>query len=302
MKLEAHPAAKLFPLMSDEEFAGLRLDIHAHGLREAIVVYKGQVLDGRNRLRACQELKIEPEVREWQNGKEGDSPTAFVLSANLHRRHLSASQKAIIAVEAKPMFDAEAKARQREAGKQFGKGKKNSLAQKKAKPSEGKSAAAAGNALNVSRSTVEKAQKVATAAPELTERIKAGTLSLTDADAISRLTQPEQRDAAIAIMENNYAKSGKEAVHIVKTHNPDPVELAKAARATPIKEDHRAENWMRAVGKVGDLVAGIEKNGGAGAIANVIGPDLRGHFRNRLSDLGTTITKWGKDLEDAQNS
>jgi len=92
--VDIHPAAELFPMMSAEEYAGLVDDIHQHGQREKIVMWQGQLLDGRNRLKACIELDIEPEVSELP---EDADPVAFVCSLNVHRRHLSTSQRAMIA-------------------------------------------------------------------------------------------------------------------------------------------------------------------------------------------------------------
>jgi hypothetical protein len=45
-------------------------------------LYEGQILDGRNRARACEALGIEPETRVYA----GDDPVGFVISRNLHRR------------------------------------------------------------------------------------------------------------------------------------------------------------------------------------------------------------------------
>jgi hypothetical protein len=92
--VDIHPAAELFPMMSAEEYAGLVDDIHQHGQREKIVMWQGQLLDGRNRLKACIELDIEPEVIELP---EDADPVAFICSLNVHRRHLSTSQRAMIA-------------------------------------------------------------------------------------------------------------------------------------------------------------------------------------------------------------
>ena len=89
----AHPASELFPIMDGKEFDDLVGDIREHGQREAIVVYDGQILDGRNRYRACQVLGLEPVTREW-DGK--GTPEAFVVSMNLHRRHLNETQRATI--------------------------------------------------------------------------------------------------------------------------------------------------------------------------------------------------------------
>ena len=105
-----HPAAALFPLMKGPEFGLLVEDIDEHGLREPVVMHQGLVLDGRNRLRACEIAGKEPRFVEWDGV---GSPLAFVLSRNLHRRHLSESQRAMIAARAREMFEEEAAERKR---------------------------------------------------------------------------------------------------------------------------------------------------------------------------------------------
>lgn len=93
MALEFHPLANVLPLMEGEPFAELVADIKANGLREPVMVFEGKILDGRNRFRACQELGVSPDL-EYLNGQD---PVAFVLSMNVHRRHLNESQRAIVA-------------------------------------------------------------------------------------------------------------------------------------------------------------------------------------------------------------
>ncbi len=106
--IKAHPITNIFPMMTDGELSQLAADIKANGLQVPITTYENMVLDGRNRLRACEMAGIEPRFVEW----EGDSPTLWVISMNLHRRHLTPSQRAAIAVEALPIFEAEARERQ----------------------------------------------------------------------------------------------------------------------------------------------------------------------------------------------
>jgi len=88
-----HPLADIFPLTEGEEFATFKADIAENGLRESIWLWQGQIVDGRNRYRACRELGIEPSYREWDG--RGDLLT-FIISMNLHRRHLSESQRAMV--------------------------------------------------------------------------------------------------------------------------------------------------------------------------------------------------------------
>ena len=54
-----HPAASVFPLLEGERFQSLIDSIVEHGLQNPIVSYKGEVLDGRNRLRAVMKLRDE---------------------------------------------------------------------------------------------------------------------------------------------------------------------------------------------------------------------------------------------------
>ena len=51
-ELEFHPLANILPLIEGEEFGRLVEDIRVRGLQEKITLYKGLILDGRNRYRA----------------------------------------------------------------------------------------------------------------------------------------------------------------------------------------------------------------------------------------------------------
>lgn len=104
-----HKAANLFPLMEGDEFANLKADITANGLHEPIWIdAAGAILDGRNRHSACIETNTPLKFRKW-NG--GGSAVAFVVSMNLHRRHLTSSQRAVIGLDVLPMLEKEAQER-----------------------------------------------------------------------------------------------------------------------------------------------------------------------------------------------
>ncbi len=72
-RITYHPACLLFPKLGKDELDELADDIKTHGLRNPIVLYQGKVLDGRNRLAACEIAGVKPTFVEWSgNG----SPSA----------------------------------------------------------------------------------------------------------------------------------------------------------------------------------------------------------------------------------
>ena len=76
-----HPVADIFPMMDEPEYEALKQDIMEHGLLEPVWLYEDQILDGRNRWLACQQLDKEAKTREYK----GKDPVAFVVSMNLKR-------------------------------------------------------------------------------------------------------------------------------------------------------------------------------------------------------------------------
>jgi hypothetical protein len=111
MTLEFHPLANIFPLLEGEAFEELVADIKANGLREKIDLYQGKIVDGRYRYRALQRLGIDPsadpsryfrkalyvhsvggEARPHEQSND-DRVRAYIISKNIHRRHLTAEQR-----------------------------------------------------------------------------------------------------------------------------------------------------------------------------------------------------------------
>lgn len=199
-----HPAATMFPLMHGVPLGELAADIAENGLIEPIVVYRGQILDGRNRLRACEMSEIEPRFTEWDGV---GSPLAFVLARNLHRRHLNESQRAMIAARARELFEEEAAARK--AASLFGHAdetaaaegedseilRENTVVANLQRPSERTNLRAA-EVLNVSPRSVCIASKVLKEGDQkLIDAVDAGTVAVSDAAAVVDLPKPKQRRA-----------------------------------------------------------------------------------------------------------
>jgi hypothetical protein len=92
-KFEFHPLAELFPLMEGEEFDKFCKDIHQHGVREQITLHEGKILEGRNRYLAAKRVGRPLTPANFRTLPSGVDAKAFVISANIHRRHLTAKQK-----------------------------------------------------------------------------------------------------------------------------------------------------------------------------------------------------------------
>ena len=91
---EFHPIADLFPLLEGEEYQKFKEDIEREGQRESGVLYEGKVLEGRNRYRVQKDLGREFICDELPAGVD---PYAYVISANIRRRHLTPPQASDLA-------------------------------------------------------------------------------------------------------------------------------------------------------------------------------------------------------------
>jgi len=166
--LEFHGISKLFPLMPDAELKQLAQDIQAHGLQEPIWLHEGKILDGRNRWRACILAGVEPLTRNYA----GTDPATFVLSLNVHRRHLTPSQKAAVAVEALPWFEQEAKKR---------RGARTDIVPNLERSDFGRAVIKAAAAIGVGKQYVCEAKTLQQQSPALYEQVKNGQITLQQA-------------------------------------------------------------------------------------------------------------------------
>lgn len=157
-RIELHPLCTLFPRLSGAEFDALRDDIAANGLRHPIVTHDGMILDGGNRYAACLAAGIKPTFAKFT----GESIGSFVLSANMHRRHLSAGVQAAIVASVQSWGEAQPASRPK---KGCNVAPLSTVADRMAQS-------------GASERTQKMADKVAKASPELAKQVAHGEISL----------------------------------------------------------------------------------------------------------------------------
>lgn len=109
--IESEEFKNLFPPLTGDDFDKLVKDIDTNGQTKLVTLNQDNILiDGYQRKRACDEVGIDVqfEVVEFRS-KERE--IAFVMSHNLHRRHLTDIQKAAAGSKLEPMLKQAAKER-----------------------------------------------------------------------------------------------------------------------------------------------------------------------------------------------
>ena len=192
---QIHPAAELFPMMSGDDFTALVESITAHGLREPVwLLPDGTLLDGRNRVAACEKAGVSPTFRTYT----GTDPVAFVMDLNLSRRHLTAGQKAMLAVELVPMLEVQGRERKAAAaatskpGTRKDSADRHYLSQDDAK----RSASQAATIVGTSGRAVARAKRLTEQAPDLAEKVKTGELAVDRAERELKARQRLDRKTA----------------------------------------------------------------------------------------------------------
>ena len=186
--LKAHRYAEIIPAISENDYAVLREDIRLHGIVQPILLFEGHILDGRNRYRAAQELKIDCPSENFS----GDDKAALmrVLSLNVARRHLTASQRAMIAADVAAM-------------KPGGKGaNQHGKAKRSRDPFAEKTLDEAAKAMNVGRATVVRAKALKReASSEIVAKVKAGKETIGGALKKTRAAKQKSPDPTTPIQE-----------------------------------------------------------------------------------------------------
>jgi hypothetical protein len=178
--MKSHPYADLFPMMTYGEHCDLRQSMNDRGYDPLfpVITYQGMILDGRNRWKCADIVGVKAVTRAFEGTDE--QALAFVVSANLHRRHLSTSQRASIAAELANLLHG----------------------QKKADVQSCTSRADAADRMQVSKRSVDMAASVKRDAPELHEKVKQGEMTVSRAHAEVKAKQAPPRPPSPTVTVN----------------------------------------------------------------------------------------------------
>jgi hypothetical protein len=221
-KLEPHPIAGLFPLLDRDSigFKALIEDIKANRQHDPIYLFEGKILDGRNRYNACVHLGIDVVTREYI----GTDPIGYVLSVNLHRRHLSVGQRAMVAANLA------------------------NLALGANQQTPGTSIEVAAKLLNVGRASVERAKVVlAKGDPWLIEQVEQGKISVTDAAKPDKSPDKGEPGKPVPTPSDKYDTAEKKLIE--KLQDLKPAEAEAAATETIKKLRAIVGTMLKAVSK-----------------------------------------------------
>lgn len=288
LKYTFHPACLLFPQLGKEELRELADNIKARGLLHDIILYQGKILDGRNRYLACRLAGVKPRFVDWQgNG----SPVEWVISENLIRRHLTSSQRAVIANDMLPLLEKEAKERQRLS---LGRGEKG-CKKLDTFSNNGPASHVAARITKTNSAYVQAVKAVGKQAPDLLDAIRSGHLNVPDAVKLAKVPTQERKK-----MLKKLQAGGITARAIVGDgdHRLDKDQYYTptwAIDALLSKEKFKGQTWEPAEGD-GRIVAALRRAGCEASGSDVAtGTDFLTTFRE--VDNVVTNPPWGLKTE-----
>ncbi|MGL4559599.1 MAG: hypothetical protein ACRCV5_19045 [Afipia sp.] len=238
MTYELHPLCTLFPRMQGAEFDALVADLKANGQREPIILHDDLILDGGNRYRACLAAGIEPQFMRFGGG----NLVAYVLSANLHRRHMTPGQQAAIVASAQDWAKAHVHGGDRKTD-QVASLPLETIADRAAISGAGER-------------TQRMADKVAKASPELAKQVANGEKTLPQ--AVEELTgkrpgaKPKKQEASAEYDPGDPSQRVKELAHAL-------AESATEVNAlTSLVKSLEANDGAAEIAKLHERILGLE--------------------------------------------
>lgn len=196
--MHIHPLADIFPMMGPDAFAKLKESIRADGQIDPIITHEGYVLDGRNRLKACNELGKAPTFQQFSTlNLRNTTPEQYVWAKNMERRHLTDEQRAAIAVKWSQRLEEDARRRQIEEGRNAGRGHKKNLVVDSPQGLERtpKTREALAEMAQVSTNKIRVANEIRKANPEVLNKVVEGSMKLAEA---RKVVEAEPKDDGLS--------------------------------------------------------------------------------------------------------
>jgi len=183
--------AYIDPLTPDEH-AALERSILAEGCRDALVLWGEVLVDGHNRHGICVKHGLPFQTVQNPHFKSMDDVHLWMIDQHLGRRSVSDFQRGVLALRKKDILSARpASASVTLADAATPDASPSAEAAPAAAPLISREALA--RAARLSTTTVSQIEKIQkTAAPELVEAVKAGTVSINAAAAVASLPAEEQ--------------------------------------------------------------------------------------------------------------
>lgn len=207
-----------------DEFEQLKLSIQKIGVQEPVRLYDGQIIDGWNRYRACTELGVDCPAFDLEPDVD---PRDFAASTHM-RRNLSASERAILIVEIYEWMPAKTNQYTKEVGS--------------AEPTTFSNEDLAAKS-GTSKSTIKRAKRALSAAPEVVEAVKSGEISVERAAKVAGMSKDKQLSAAKepVVSDDEEYDPSDELNHTIDMLRDENERLTKLLALASVPEEDRIE-------------------------------------------------------------
>lgn len=244
-----HPYCAAWPDLPPDELQALADNIYERGQDLPIFRYKKQIVDGKNRFKACQLAGVTPNFEEWRPSKPDDDEKTdqeiydLALASNM-RRHMTTGQRAMVAASLSKMRFGDNQHKTKE-----GVGIPT--------PSQGDTA----KQFHVSRESVNTAAKVlANGSVSLVEAAKNGKVTPHDAAKITNLPKSEQNKAVKEVINGHSPTVAKAAATLEREPGDETEHNPNSPNATIDAQNSREMD--RTINKLVGVVSTIMKTHG----------------------------------------
>jgi len=228
--------------LASSEYAALEHSILAEGCRDALVLWGDILIDGHNRYAICQKHGIAFKTVQNDRFTTIEDVMLWMIDNHLARRSVSDFQRGMLALRKKAILTAQTKAQQESAP--------DATPAEQAVPSARSTREEVAKAAGISSNAISRIEKIQkTAAPELVEAVRAGTISVNAAAAVASLPS-EQQIAAVAAGKKELQQVAKQVRESkappkappVENRSDDVAQLSEVAMLTARIDALNAEN------------------------------------------------------------